>query len=233
MALSLQQIRDYVRLHLDLEIEDLPDQVLDFFIREGSHRIERAEPRWPFYEISVPLGLLTGQSTISKAEIDPTLDQISGITHDVSVAFPPLVWVGRETINDQLSMRPNALGRPLYFSEWAGNVLFFPTPDLDYNLTVHGYRRGSDWVADGAGASPDLPEELHNTVAVWAVAKAYAQQEDELLAGLYERQFSDELNEFRRRLVVTPLHQPVVIGGGTPPSPMERFARPRFDWEVH
>lgn len=233
MALSLQQIRDYVRLHLDLEVEDLPDQVLDVFIREGSRRIERAEPRWPFYEVSFPLTLNQNESSVAKTAIDTSLDQITAINHTPAVAFPPLRWIGHDTLNDQLSNRPAALGRPYYFSEWAGSVFFFPAADIAYTLTVHGYRRAADWVSDGAGAVPDLPDELHNTVAMWAIQKAYAQQEDPELSSLYERQFLDELNEFRRRLVITPHNQPLVLNGGAAPEPMTRLVRPRYDWEVH
>jgi hypothetical protein len=233
MALSLQQIRDYVRLHLDLEVEDLPDVVIDTFAREGSRRIERAEPRWPFYEVTYPLTLIANASSVVKNDIATDLDQISSINHTPAVAFPPLVWVGHETINDQLSMRPGALGRPMYFSEWAGSILFYPAADIEYTFNVNGYKQPADWVADGAGGVPDMPDELHNTVALWCMSKAYYQQEDDVLGATFERQFSDELNEFRRRLVITPYAQPLVIGGGTPPDAMQRFARPRFDWEVH
>lgn len=233
MALSLQQIRDYVRLHLDLEIEDLPDQVLDVFIREGSKRIERAEPRWPFYEISATLVLAAGESSTTKTNIAADLDQVTGIEHTGNVFWPPLVWIGHDSLQDLKSHRPGSSGRPIHFSEWAGSVFFFPAADIEYTFTVYGYRKAADWIADGAGATPDLPDELHNTIALWAVSKAYSQQEDPELASLFERQFADELNEFRRRLVITPHNQPLVLNGGASPSPVQRLVRPRFDWEIH
>lgn len=43
MAMTLQQMRDYIRLHLDLDEDDLPNTLIDIFIREGSKRVERAE----------------------------------------------------------------------------------------------------------------------------------------------------------------------------------------------
>ena len=231
MALTLQQIRDYVRLHLDLEIEDLPDQVLDFFIREGSRRIERAEPRWPFYEVSYSLTVSAGVESVTKVSVGGDLDQITTIVHSDALKHPPLVWVGFDAFQELRSQRA-AQGRPRFFSEQAGSLFFFPTPDIEYTFTVFGYRKPIDWTAGGAGAMPDMPEELHNTVAVWALSKAYAQQEDPELASLYERQFADELNEFRRRLVITPHNQPLVLNGGAAPDPLRSMVRPRFDWEV-
>lgn len=231
MALTLQQIRDFVRLHLDLEIEDLPDQVLDFFIREGSRRIERAEPRWPFYETSYSLTQATGVESVPKTTIGADLDQLRAIVHVDPLKHHPLTWVGFDAFQEMRSQRA-AQGRPRFFAEQGGSVYFFPTPDQSYDFTVFAYRKPADWVANGAGAVPDMPDELHSTVATWALSKAYAQQEDPELSSLYERQYADELNEFRRRLVITPHNQPLVLNGGAAPDPTRVLVRPRFDWEV-
>jgi hypothetical protein len=67
-------------------------------------------------------------------------------------------------------------------------------------------------------------------VATWALSKAYAQQEDPELSALYERQFSDELNEYRRRLTITPHEQPMILNGGSTRR-STILARPRWAWE--
>lgn len=230
MALTLQQIRDYVRTHLDLEVDDLPDPLLDTFVREGSKRVERAIPRPPFYEKIYPWSLVPAVSQFyPKSSIGQDLDQITSIAYD-TLSHPPLIWIGFDAYLEHKAARPNALGRPMYFSEQAGSVVVFPKPDTTYVMTVIGLRRAVDWVAAGGGAVPDLPDELHNTVALWATCKAYAQQEDPELSALYERQFADELNEFRRRLTITPHAQPLVLNGGVGNHPTI-LARPRWSWE--
>lgn len=228
MPLTLQQIRDYVRTSLDIEQDDLPDTLLDTYVREGSKRIERAEARWPFYEAAYDVGIDVGDDFTAKASIAPDLDQIAAIAHTAG-SHPPLTWIGMDLMNELRSQRAR-VGRPIHFSEWGGDVYWFPTPDVQYTMTVRGYRTAADWVSQGAGASPDMPDELHNTIAVWTLSKAYAQQEDPELAALYERQFSDELNEMRRRLVVTPHQQPLVLNGGSGRQLI--LARPRYDWET-
>jgi hypothetical protein len=231
MALDLQQIRDLVRTSLDIEQEDLPDVLLDAYIREGSKRIERAEARWPFYEVRfdfAPTPSVDGLYDI--AAIDPELDQIASIAIS---PFGPLQWIGADVLTALQGQQPSTVGRPRFYSTWAASIAFHPQLDVVYDMEVRGYRRALDWVSDGAGATPDLPDELHNTVALWALGKAYAQQEDPELAGLYERQFSDELNEFRRRLVVTPQHQPLVLNGGVLGGTNTLLLRPRFDWELN
>lgn len=230
MALSLQQIRDYVRTALDLEIEDMPDTLLDIYIREGSHRIERAEPRWPFYETITNWSIdVNGFGLYPITGIATDIDQVASIN---VTGWGPLKWIGPDAYNELQSTGPNATGRPVYYSRWGDNLLFYPTVDASYPAVVRGYRKAADWVAAGAGAEPDMPEELHNTVATWALSKAYAQQEDPELASFYERQFSDELNEMRRRLLVMPPQQPLVLNGGTLRNDQNLLLRPRFDWEL-
>lgn len=226
--MSLQQIRDYVRTHLDLDQDDLPDVVLDAFIREGSKRIERAETRWPFYQANYTLSTAAGVSDYDKAlAISTELDQVATV---LDPSYGALKWLGMNTLQELQARRPSSSSRPRYFAEWGGLLTLYPTPDQVYTLTVRAYRRPLDWMAGGGGAEPDLPDELHNTVALWAMAKSYAQQEDPELAALYERQFSDELDEYRRRLVITPHPQPMVLNGGTAqlnfPVPL------RYDWQV-
>ncbi len=234
MALTLQEMRDFIRTHLDLEVEDLPDTLIDRWLREGSKRIERAEVRWPYFEKFYTWVVAFNPFLLfPKTTIGADIDQIASITHS-TLAFPNLIWVGPEAWQELTASRPSATGRPIYFSEWQGSILLYPNPDTSYTLRVFGFRKAIDWVAAGAGATPDLPDELHNTVMTWGLAKAYAQQEDPEMASFFERQFLDEVKEMTRRLVITPLHQPLVLNSGhVRRNPMlAPQSGLRFDWEV-
>lgn len=231
MALTLDQIRTYVRSHLDLDVEDLPDALLDVWARDGSRRVESAEARWPFYEKFYLTTIPVNPSFFYlKSSFGSDLQQVASIVYP-GAGFAPLQWLGYDAFQEVLSQRPGAVGRPRFFSEWGGNLVFFPAADVAYNVRVNGYRTPIDWVANGAGAVPDMPDRLHNTIATWVLSKAYAQQEDPELAAVYERQFADELNEYRRRLVITPQHQPLVLNGGTLDK-QSILARPRWSWEI-
>lgn len=227
MALNLQQIRDYVRVHLDIEIEDLPDTVLDIFIREGSKRIERAEDRWPFYEKVFPLTTVAAQRDyVFATDIAEDLESVHGIRGEQ--------WEMRNLGVDQGDMRwPRNIsqtGEPSHFAVWNKTLRLYPDPDGAYDLLIRGYRKPLDWVTTGAGESPDLPDELHNTVALWALSRAYNQQEDPELGAVYERMFSDELNEFRRRIAAEETRpQPLVLNSRVR-VPLLPY-RMRYDWE--
>lgn len=221
MVMTLGEIRDYVRTHMDIEEEDLPDHVLDIFIREGSRKIEYSEQRWPYFEASATLTTTPGMLAVPKSSVASDIKEVASITLDGR----NLSWRSME----ELQTYGQSMGWPRLFSEWGDNFHLWPTPDAEYQLLVRYYRKMRDWVSEGAGAVPDLPEELHNTVAQWALHRAYAQQEDLEQAQVHRTIFDQELNEFGRRLTEMPLHRPLVMGGrGRTSRPR---GRPRFDWE--
>ncbi len=228
MAITLQQMRDFLRVSLDLEEEDLPDSLIDPWVREGSRRVQRAETRWPFYETVFAYTLNPNAFGLYPLSgISATIERISSIT---LANQGPLKWIGFDAFSE-LNRTPST-GRPIYWSQWGTNLMFYPAVDVAYSTVVAGYVKPADWVALGAGAVPDMPDELHNTIMTWALAKAYAQQEDPEMASFYERQYADELNEFRRRLNVTPPPQPLVLNGGVARDRNQMLVRPRFDWEA-
>jgi len=220
--MDLQEIRDLVRTHLDLELEDLPDPLLDAFVREGSRRIEQAERYWPFYQETFLYTLPGAEASTALAIIDSTLVEVAAITRSDGrrLRFLGPAEYEQRTLSEQT-------GSVSFFTQWGETLFWGPVPDAATDLVIRGYRRAEDWVADGAGAVPDMPVELHNTIFLWALAKAYAQQEDTELSSTYERMFSDELNLFRRRFTQMNTTQPIILGGNTHTT---RLRPPVHDW---
>lgn len=224
MALNLQQIRDYVRSHLDIEIEDLPDAVLDVFIAEGFHRCFRAERRLPFYRKRWDLTTTASTSAYELTSIAEDIEEIAAIQGPRY----NLRWIGADEADRAFPLNVTSEAEPYFFTVEGDTLYLYPTPNDAYNLVVKGYRTPADLIAGGTGAEPDLPVDLHNTVATWALARAYGQQDDPEMASMYERQFADEINLFRRRLNSMPMQQPIVLNGG---SGVGTPSRLRYDWE--
>jgi hypothetical protein len=225
--MTLADIRDFVRTHLDVDDDDLPNSLLDSFIREGSVRIERAEKRWPFYAESWTLDTVADTSEYTFASIgDGDVDQIQSIR---STNYT-LEWLGRDESFRYYPPNTTASGEPRYWSVWGTTLKLHPTPDGVYSLAILGFRKPVDWVALGAAEEPDLPEDLHNTVATWALARGYSHQDDPEMAAFYMDLHAAELDQIRRRLVDTPAHQPLVLNGRADTS--FTLGRPRYDWEV-
>ena len=210
MALNKQQIRDFVRSHMDIEIEDLPDAVLDVFIAEGFHRIVRAEKRWPFYVKRWSISTVADTDEYNLDTVAADIREIASIKGERYT----LKWIGSDTADVLWPVDGTHTAEPTHWVVEDRTLLLYPSPGEAYDLVVRGYRIPADFGAAAAGDEPDLPLDLHNTVAVWALAKAYLQQEDPEMAAVYERQFADELNLMRRRLNDTPAAQPLIAGGG-------------------
>lgn len=220
--MNLQQIRDFVRLHLDIEIEDLPDAVLDVFIAEGVTRIVLAEKRWPFFKQRWDLQTAEDQASYLLTDLSPDLKEVGGIKGERWT----LTWIGEDEAADVWPETAISTSEPTHFSIENDTLYLYPTPNESYDLIVRGWRKPTAMAA--AGDEPDLPEEFHNTVALWALSKAYNHQDDPEMGQMYERQFADELGLFRRRFVDTPAAQPLVLNGGPRPPRSDRL---RYDWE--
>jgi hypothetical protein len=92
-------------------------------------------------------------------------------------------------------------------------IRFWPIPDGVYGETVRGYRKPKDWVAAGAGAVPDCPEDFHNVIAIFAIAKAFEQQQDPESSQVQLQHFEQEVNELHSRYMRDPVPSPMVFNG--------------------
>ena len=103
---------------------------------------------------------------------------------------------------------------PTHWSLWTPDTIrLHGTPQSSASLEVRGYRDPIDWVAQGAGASPDLPEELHPCLTAFILGRAYLQQEDEALAHENINLFEAQLDRFKSRIHDMPGSTPVVLNG--------------------
>ena len=75
-----------------------------------------------------------------------------------------------------------------------------------------GFRRPIDWIAAGPSAVPDCDERLHRAFAHYAVALAYAQQEDVELENDYMGRWLRDV-EMARGAIMEPLRdRPLIMG---------------------
>lgn len=227
--MTLQEIRNFVRTHMDLDSTELPDSMLDVFIRDGSKRIERHRNRWPFYESSWTLPTVAG--TASYATDAAPFVTAGNVMRDITEIRTPtllLQWLGLDDAHRRFPLSNTGTGTPLYFTKYATSLTMHPTPGSALSYTVVGYREPADWMATGAGATPDMPADLHHTLALWALGRSYAQQEDTDLGQFYLEMHQDELERFARSLETMPPSQPLVLNGRVMSSWTDRL---RYDWE--
>jgi len=197
MALTRQQLRNYVREYFDLDITELPDSLVDIFLNDGFRRAKRATPRWTFYEFTGSFQTTADVAayTISGVNLNLlSIDRLVGENFDLD-------WLDPTTAEAMWLPEVETSGQPYRYSIWGNAIRLWPKPDRVYDIFVRGYKQAT-WAAD-AGAEPDIPEEFHELIGAWAVSQAAAQQDDPAGAQLHRERFYEGLQELKRQYVNT------------------------------
>ena len=214
MAYTLDELRRYVRQHLDLDESEVPNDLLDVWARDASIKISRTRKRWPFLEASWTLTTVPGQRDYNLYDLNllsPAVDEIVSIVRDDR----RLTFMGRdEAEGAYLPYQSNSNGFVSYFNVWNGVLRLYPTPDFADVLDLRGYRKVNDWVANGAGAVPDFPDDFHDAIRLYLLAMAYLQQEDPEMASQFMAAFTSEMDLLKKQYGDAPGAYPLIFGGG-------------------
>ena len=81
---------------------------------------------------------------------------------------------------------------------------------------LRGYRKPLNWIGDGTNpaAVVDADERLHQLLVHYAIALAYAQQEDDVLEDVYMKRWQNNLNTHRHAIMQPSYSRPLVLSGG-------------------
>lgn len=229
MAMSLDDIRNFVRGFPDIDSSDLPNAVLDPLIRDAYYRFAAAERTWDFYETSYTLVTVPLTQTYSTATIGTyPLSSISDIKGPNFMLAP----APHQMAQTKYQYRNLTGVYPRVWSIWANTLYLWPTPSSAQTHQVFGYREPIDFVAQGAGASPDLPSEMHMLIAKWALQLAYLQQDSFFIAEDLKAQVEETYQAIRRKHIGGDAAGAIIVGGGLASiAPNSVFADPRFIWE--
>jgi hypothetical protein len=214
MAYTLDELRVYVRQHLDLDESEVPNSLLDVWARDATIKISRTRKRWPFFETSWTLTTTPGvrdYDLYNIALFNPAVDEIVSVVRNDR----RLMFLGRDEAEAAyLPFQSNSNGFVSYYNTWGPNLRLYPTPDSADVLNLRGYRKVNDWVAGGAGAVPDFPEDFHDAVRLYLLGMAYLQQEDPEMASQFLNAFSSEMDLLKKQYGDAPGAYPLVLGGG-------------------
>jgi hypothetical protein len=103
-----------------------------------------------------------------------------------------------------------------YYSLWNGSVYLWPLPGREQHvdLMLRGYRQPV-W-NEAASAIPDLDPRLHATLCYFAMSLVHAQQEDEVMEGVYLARWQRDLTQQLRTIMQPVSNKPLVMHSGAP-----------------
>jgi hypothetical protein len=215
---KLSDLREYVRTQTQTVEAELPNATIDLYLQEAFDRTIAYENQWPFFE-------KTWQLT---QPIDATEITLPG---DVNVpAITGLFRIGdadAAEYNYRLELQSHVVAAQMWgnarttrnryanFSVWANEIHLWPktiTSDQTEDWGLTGFRRPIDWIALGPETEPDCDERLQQPFAHYAVALAYAQQEDEQLEGVYMTRWQRDVDMARGAIMEPSQDRPLVFG---------------------
>lgn len=209
-------MRDYVRMHEDLEEEDLDNTLLDAWALDGYTRIHRLVATYPFYKGTETLDTVAGTNAY-----DHTRKRIEAIYGDDGV----LTKIGQNEAMRKYWSQGVRTGKPVTWSTEGGQVYLWPQADDVYSFTLTGSRVPTPWPTEQAAEEPDLPSDFHQLVRSWMLHRALLQQDDGERAAAELSHFQSLLGELVTDEIRADIAEPLLIGGsrkstGFPPGSM-------------
>jgi hypothetical protein len=205
-------LRDAVRNITDLDQQDLGDDILNLYIRDGYYRILDLDKRWPFLEKSFTFN--TVQNQRAYPIVNFTADPMSQI---VSIVDPTAVGTRLDMVSyDEAEAlyvgSYDTPGEPLFYALWEGNIHLFPKPNNARTLLARGYREPLDWVTSNGfvDASPNL----HFPLVYYAASRVYQGLEDAQMADMYKRSYDEGVALARKQIQTPNSHSHLMLSAG-------------------
>lgn len=205
-------IRNAVRSIMDLDATDLPDAIINLYMRDGYQHIINLERRWRFLEYSFNFTTVVNQRSYN---IDTITSQ--PLREIISIVIDDTIGTRLELVSyDEAESRyigsldiPN---RPLFYAVWGNQVHLFPTPNEAFTMKVRAYRDPSDWVTGNSYV--DAAESLHFPIVYYIVSRVYQTQENTVMAQMYKQSFDETVAIARKDLTRPDSAYPLVLSGG-------------------
>jgi len=205
-------LRSTVRDIVDLDAEDLPDSLLNLYIRDGYYRILDLEKRWSWLETTFTFNTITDQRSylISSFTADP-ISQVVSIVDNVGVGTR-LAMVGYDEAEQTYMGSYDTSGDPLFYAVWNGSIHLFPKPNNARTLTVRAYREPIDWQTTGGAV--DAAPSLHFPLAYYACSRIYQKLEDAQMAAVYKQAFDEGVALARQNIMKPTSHGQLIMAAG-------------------
>ena len=211
-TMTAEALRQTVRDITDLDAEDLPDALLDLYIRDGYYRILDLEKRWTFLEKSFTFNTVANQRAypIDNFTADP-ISEVVSIVDNTGVG-QRLDMIGYDMAEQTYNGAYDTAGDPLFYAVWEDKIHLFPKPNNVRQLVVRAYREPQDWITvdDDVDASPSL----HFPLVYYACSRVYQRLEDSAMAAVYKQSFDEGVSLARNNIMKPVSHGHLIMAHG-------------------
>lgn len=221
MAMSLTDVRLMVRNISDLDTTDLPNSVLDDFVKEAFQRIIVLERRWPKYQETYTFNTVVNQRPYTIATIGDIREVISLV--DTTTSGSRLTMIPYDNAEEIWLGNTDVASRPYFYALWDGQLHLYAKPDAVYPITVRAYRNPVYTWLTSITQAIDCDEWFHILLVYFVLSRVYQRQEDPDLSQMYLKSFEEGVAMARRDLMKTPSARPLLLSGGRQYPTMRRW----------
>ena len=221
MAISLTDVRLMVRNISDLDTTDLPNSVLDDFVKEAFQRIIVLERRWPKYQETYTFNTVVNQRAYTIATIGDIREVISLV--DTSTSGSRLTMIPYDNAEEIWLGNTDVASRPYFYALWDSALHLYAKPDAVYSITLRAYRNPLYTWLTTITDPIDCDEWFHILLVYFVLSRVYQRQEDPELSQMYLKSFEEGVAMARRDLMKTPSARPLLLSGGRQYPTMRRW----------
>jgi hypothetical protein len=228
-----------LQIGYDNDVDDINQDLVLQFLKEGFQTIVDTDTRWPWFESNYITATVEGGPTVANFTMTQTyspyvtvpqtvdMNDIKELINVVSIQGPEiyenfgveLIYISQDQGERWWVGSTNQVGIPAYFSLWANQLYLWPRPNQIYTLLVRGYREPDlDWLLDSSNSEStmyvDLDLELQACLITYTMSRIYQFQEDAEMARVYRDQFVTNLKNYQDYLTAPSSNQPLVYSGG-------------------
>jgi hypothetical protein len=221
MAMSLTDVRLMVRNISDLDTTDLPNSVLDDFVKEAFQRIIVLERRWPKYQETYTFNTVVNQRAYTIATIGDIREVISLV--DTITSGSRLTMIPYDNAEEIWLGNTDVASRPYFYALWDSALHLYAKPDAVYSITLRAYRNPLYTWLTTITDPIDCDEWFHILLVYFVLSRVYQRQEDPELSQMYLKSFEEGVAMARRDLMKTPSARPMLLSGGRQYPTMRRW----------
>lgn len=231
-ALTVDEMRTFVKTHLDTDSTELPNEILDAYRVEAENRISMSSERWSFYEYEWDWLTVADEPYFSIDTANAVLAALGAPEIQDLIAVQGPRWRidprSHEVMQERFEYTTER-GEPRFWTEWGKKIYLWPTPGAVYALKLRGYKKPNHGTTDGG--SPDLPHEFHPLIQQWMLGRAYQQQDDVITSPAIFNAFERELQVLRKRYESVSRATTRTLGGVKRSGQGRVNGRLLFPWE--
>jgi len=229
-----------VAVGYDEDTDDINQDLVLQFLKEGYQRIVSTDTRYPWFQASwtfttVPdthtykSGLATTSAWSPYVAVAPDAEALnlttSSIRQVINVvnttnAGNELIYIDQFKAESIWVGSNNVSGIPAYWSLWNNAINLWPAPDsTTYTMNIRGYRQPDfSWLTDSnnseSTAYVDLDPEFQFMLVNFTLARIFQYQEDPEMASVYMRHYETGVAIAKGNLTAPNSNQPLIMSGG-------------------